>query len=250
SRPKGARPKPREETGQSVDGADDRRHSLETIMSLKLRFTNGTDRSMRRGAAAAALGILLCSAPASAQLDPLLFVKTTAPNVILVVDTSNRMQRDAPTDPSTTSSSISTSNYYDPAIYNRDLTKTWQTNTLGISIVNTAAFYRRKYTNFVLGAAGTFTTSTIQITHDLDAASAYTRFEAPTRMSVARAALYQAVNENKDVARFGLIQMRHNNALITSPGGAVTDLDAAQSGLNPTDNTAGVGPWKASRPTT
>src|SRR5438876_3380395 len=98
-------------------------------MALRLHVTNDTDRSMRRGATAAALGILLCSAPASAQLDPLLFLKTTAPNVILVVDTSNRMQRDAPTDPSTNSSSISTSNYYDPAIYNRDLTKAYQTTT-------------------------------------------------------------------------------------------------------------------------
>src|SRR2546426_8207132 len=143
-------------------------------MALRLHVTNDTDRSMRRGAAAAALGILLCSAPASAQLDPLLFLKTTAPNVILVVDTGNRMQRDAPTDPSTTSSSLSTSNYYDPAIYNKDLTKPYQTTTLGISNGNTANFYRRRYNNFTLGVAGTFTTSTggiypaaIQITHDL-----------------------------------------------------------------------------------
>jgi hypothetical protein len=204
---------------------------------------------MRRGAAAAACGVLLCAAPASAQLDPLLFLKTTQPNVIVLVDTSSRMQRDAPTDPSTTATSTSTSNYYDPAIYNRDLTKTWQTNSLGISALNTNALYRRKYTNFVLGAAGTFTTSSIQITHDLDAGFAYTRFEAPTRMSIARAALYQAVNENKNVARFGLIQTRHNTALITAPAGAVTDLDPAQSGLNPTDNTVGTGPWKISRPT-
>lgn len=219
---------------------------------------------MRRGAGAAALGILLCSAPASAQLDPLLFLKATQPNVILVVDTSNRMQRDAPTDPTDTSTSISTSNYYDPAIYNRDLTKAYQTNTgvpgsgtLGITAVNTAAFYRRKYTNFVLGAAAgpTFTMKRIEITHDLDTltapltGSAFDRFEAPTRMSIARAALFQAVSENQNVARFGLIQTRHNNALITSPGGAVTATDADQSGANATDNALGTGPWKTSRPT-
>src|SRR2546426_109332 len=212
-------------------------------MALRLHVTNDTDRSMRRGAAAAALGILLCSAPASAQLDPLLFLKATQPNVILVVDTANRMQRDAPTDPSTTSSSISTSNYYDPAIYNRDLTKAYQTNTglpgsgtLGITVVNTAAFYRRKYKNFTLGAAGTYTTSGIEVTHDLDAGFAYTRFEAPTRMSIARAALYQAVNENQNVARFGLLQTRragvapNTQPVITTPGGAVTDTDPNQSG--------------------
>jgi hypothetical protein len=198
--------------------------------------------------------VLLSSAPASAQLDPLLFLKTTQPNVILVIDTSNRMQRDAPTDPSTTSTSISTSNYYDPAIYAKDMSKAYQANTFQFTnpLLQPVASYRRKYTNFTFLAGGVFQSQKIEVT--IDTGAGYGTFEAPTRMSVARAALYQAVNENKGVARFGLIQTRHNGALITSPGGSVTVLDAAQAGAvvavgAATDNTAGTGPWKTSRPT-
>ena len=54
----------------------------------------------RRFGGAAAL-VLVMASPAAAQIDPLLFLKTAQPNVLLVVDTSNRMQRDAPADPST-----------------------------------------------------------------------------------------------------------------------------------------------------
>ena len=39
-----------------------------------------------------------CAVPAHAQLDPLLFIKDTQPYVLFVVDTSMRMQRDAPSD--------------------------------------------------------------------------------------------------------------------------------------------------------
>ena len=45
------------------------------------------------------------SATASAQLDPLLFVKRVPPTVIIVVDTSLRMLEDG------------NGNYYDPVVY-------------------------------------------------------------------------------------------------------------------------------------
>ena len=75
-------------------------------------------------------GVLLSAAPASAQLDPLLFVKDTQPFVLLAVDVSNRMLRDAPADarcaPGAANSSQcdvtvanNTSNYFDPFIYTR-----------------------------------------------------------------------------------------------------------------------------------
>jgi len=38
-------------------------------------------------------GVLAHPSPAAAQLDPLLFLKLAPPNVIVAVDTSNRMQR-------------------------------------------------------------------------------------------------------------------------------------------------------------
>src|SRR5262249_24954844 len=194
----------------------------------------------RARAALAAASLLATATPAYAQLDPLLFLKSQAPNIIVVVDTSVRMQRDAPTDTSTVDTSNSTSNFYDPDLYTR--TGAAYETTLGVSGSNTSSTYRRKYTNLVLGAAGTgtFTTATIQITGDKQ--SGYTSFEAATRLAIARASIYQAIDENQSVARFGLIQMRHSTPSTTSS--QVTDSDATQSGLNATDNLLGIGPWK------
>src|SRR5688500_7839772 len=50
-----------------------------------------------RGIIAAGLlvTVVVWAAPVSAQLDPLLFLRTTAPNVVIAVETANRMQRDA-----------------------------------------------------------------------------------------------------------------------------------------------------------
>src|SRR6266545_4255113 len=39
--------------------------------------------------------LFVLASPAFAQLDPLLFLKNQQPNVVLVVETTNRMQRDA-----------------------------------------------------------------------------------------------------------------------------------------------------------
>ena len=41
------------------------------------------------------------------------------PNVIFVVDTANRMQRDAPADNTDQTTSTATSNYYDPFLYSK-----------------------------------------------------------------------------------------------------------------------------------
>src|SRR6478752_3245266 len=93
-------------------------------------------------------GMVVAAAPAAAQVDPLLFLKLQgtngvnvgAPNVIFVLDTSNRMLRDAPTDPANPRTS---SNYYDPWIYPLDITKAWQTMTLNVTAANTTQFFRR-----------------------------------------------------------------------------------------------------------
>src|SRR5687767_10607542 len=74
-------------------------------------------------------------AATSAQLDPLLMVKRNQPNVIFVVDSSIRMQKDAD------------NNYYDPNTY----TKTgaiWE-GTPGLGLTNSTVFYRRIYMNLV-----------------------------------------------------------------------------------------------------
>ena len=65
------------------------------------------------------LAAMALPSPAAVQLDPLLFLKLAAPNVIVAVDTAHRMQRSAPTDPANPQTS---SSYYDPFIYQASLT--------------------------------------------------------------------------------------------------------------------------------
>src|SRR5438445_556470 len=146
------------------------------------------------------IAVVVLAAPATAQVDPLLFMKVQgtngvnvgAPNVLLVVDTGNRMQRDAPSDPL---NPRTTSTYYDPWIYPLDVTKTWQTITLNVNATNTTQFFRRKYVGLdYANGSDKYTGQTIAVVRDREAG--YAKFEAATRLSIARAALYQAVSEN------------------------------------------------------
>ena len=96
---------------------------------------------------AAAMLVLAAAAPVSAQVDPLLFLKTAPPNVVFVVDTAHRMQRSAPTNPATVATSQATSHYYDPFIYTKNATNpAWQTS-IGVTDANTLTSYRRRYNN-------------------------------------------------------------------------------------------------------
>ena len=95
---------------------------------------------------AAAIMVLATAVPVSAQVDPLLFLKTAAPNVILVVDTAHRMQRSAPTNPATLATSQATSHYHDPFIYTKNaLAPIWQ-GSIGVTDATTIQFYRRRTT--------------------------------------------------------------------------------------------------------
>ncbi|HYU79332.1 MAG TPA: hypothetical protein VEK56_10115, partial [Vicinamibacterales bacterium] len=73
--------------------------------------------------------LFVLASPAFAQLDPLLFLKNQQPNVVLVVETTNRMQRDADL------------TYYDPGEYN---TGSWFA-TLGLP--SALGKHRRKFLN-------------------------------------------------------------------------------------------------------
>src|SRR5882762_8746088 len=102
---------------------------------------------MSRRIFAALVLLLALAAPAAAQIDPMLFLKGTAPHVLFVVDTSVRMQQG----PSNPAAPDGTTAYYDPFIYPRvgGLARAWETN-LGVSDsnTNTAAAngkYRRRY---------------------------------------------------------------------------------------------------------
>ena len=204
---------------------------------------------MARNILTLVLVVAACGTPVRAQVDPLLFLKTATPNVIFIVDTGNRMQRDAPTDPSTAATAHATSSYYDPFIYTRT-GAAWEA-ALGVNALSATMTYRRRYVNLTYADSGSgdkfVEQPRIETTGDLNAAI-YSRFEAPTRMSIARAALYQAVHENKSVARFGLVRMRQTGVTLATRGnsGPVAVADLSQQS---TETGAGNGRWNISRPT-
>ena len=150
---------------------------------------------------------------AFAQLDPLLFLKRSAPNVLFLVDLGPGMLSDAD------------GNYYDPNQYawsNQAGNAAWQTAlglSSGVNIQNqNNAPYYRKYNNRtytaatnVSGVTYDFAADSITPVGNLD--SGYSTFYAPTRFMVARRAMTQVIDENTDVVRFGLMKTRQ-----TSPG--------------------------------
>jgi hypothetical protein len=198
---------------------------------------------------AAAVLVLAAAAPVSAQVDPLLFLKTAPPNVILVVDTANRMQRDAPTNPATVATSQATSHYYDPFVYTKEmLNPIWQ-QSIGVTNANTNTNYRRRYNNLTYTSSNgdRFTASKIETVGDRTP-QLFSLFEAGTRLSVARAALYQAVDENRTVARFSLVKMRQTTpaAATKSNAGPVAVADINQQ---ISESGSLLGRWPISQPT-
>src|SRR5439155_963503 len=152
---------------------------------------------------------VIVATKASAQLDPLLFLKRCTPNIIFDVDVRNSMLQDAD------------GNYYDPNQYaftsnGNAATVAWQT-ALGLSAgVNVAnqnnAPYYRKFVNrtystgVVNGQAYNFGADSITVVGNL--AAGYSTFYEKTRLMVTRRALTQVIDENSNVVRFGLLKMR------------------------------------------
>lgn len=187
------------------------------------------------------LGMLLGGASsASAQLDPLLFLKRTKPNVILVVETANRMQHDA-TNPN---------DYIDPNIYTK-IGQRYET-PLGLTVANTNANYRRLYKNLQYsnpGIGDKFNADSIQIVGDLPALNAaYANFDERTRLSVARRGMIAAVSQNSSVARFGLIKMRQNTPKLGAAGNSGLVNVANPLQISPTDGNS-TGKWLITRTT-
>jgi hypothetical protein len=146
--------------------------------------------------------------PAAAQLDPLLFVKRMPPNVIVVLDTSLRMQEDL------------NGYYYDPTYY------AVVDDPLVASALNVpagTATYRRKYLD--LQWSGTQDASHRFIARDIVGvpavwdptnpatanAPADLAFLDATRLGIAKRGILQAVGENAGATyRWGLIKTRQN----------------------------------------
>jgi hypothetical protein len=174
--------------------------------------------------------------PALAQLDPLLFLKTTQPYVILAVDTAHRMQRDAD------------NIYYDPRDY-PELDALHEA-TIGLSSDEAWSYYRRKYINLEHEnpaelANQKFTATKIEAIGDRQAS--YATFYGRTRLVVARKALIQGITDNLSSAYFALVKTRQQNPALPGPGneGPVKVSDVGQQ--SPTD--LALGKWKITRTT-
>ena len=204
---------------------------------------------------------------ASAQLDPLLFLKrghqpgantNGQPNVIVMVDTANRMQRDQD------------NNYRDANVYTR--TGALYEPTLGVNAGNTTAKYRRKYVNLVNtdngGGSDKFTADRITVVRDQEAEYAgvptvlkdaatglfqLSGFDARTKINVAKISIAEAILRNTSVARFGLMKMRQSNPAVATNAatGNIDPVVVSDAGQQlPTDGSSGVGgKWKINRPT-
>lgn len=188
---------------------------------------------MKRSLCLAVLLVGLAT-PAFAQLDPLLFIKNGAtPNVLLVVDVSQRMQKDANGD------------YYDQFVYPKGGAA--YEAQLGLTGATYTTGYLRKYVALadVVGGSDKMTATTIVAVGNLQ--TGYSTFDSATRWGVARRALVQAVQQNLGVARFGLLKMRQSNPRMGTQGddGPVAVSDANLQA--PTDGWAS-GRWHITRP--
>jgi hypothetical protein len=178
------------------------------------------------------LGALLAPAPAYAQLDPLLFLKNTQPNVILAIDTSYRMQRDAD------------DTYYDPGTYQKDAFE----DAFDLAGGSVSKTYRRKFfelTHSNLNDANEkFLAAVIRGVGDQQGA-AYATFYERTRLAIARRGLVQAIDDNLTSARFSLVRMRQAAANMSTgnenPVVITDDFEQQQTG------DAGTNKWKITR---
>lgn len=180
--------------------------------------------------------LLSVPAPASAQLDPLLFLKTTQPNVILAVDTAQRMQRDAE------------DTYYDPGLYTK--TSDPYELVIGLEPGDATSTYRRRYYGLELlnaSESGGDKFKAARITTVGDRESNYATFFERTRLAIARRGLIRGLTDNLTSARFALVRTRQGSPTLPAAGneGPVTVDDLLQQA--PTDSSAGK--WKITRTT-
>jgi len=216
---------------------------------------------MRRGfLGVTLLALLLSPREAAAQLDPLLFLKrvnspTTGspsgkPNVLIMVDTDNRMQRDTNGD------------YLDDNVYLKT-GAVWEaalTNAAGQTLSILDDRYRRKFIGLQYissGGGDRFSVDHIEIVRRTDAL--YNTFDDYSRMSIVRRGVKEAITRNMSAVRFGLYKTRQNNPRFVTPASAGF---AAKWNINEgpviiTNNAAqqatgdwASGKWKITRPIT
>jgi len=216
---------------------------------------------MRRGFfSVALLGLLVSPREAAAQLDPLLFLKrvnspSTAspagkPNVLIAIDTNNRMQRDTNGDYLDDNVYLKTGAAYEAALL----------NSAGQALGAFDDRYRRKYVGLQYissGGGDRFSADHIEIVRRTDAT--FNTFDDYTRMSIARHGVKEAITRNSSVVRFGLLKTRQNNPRFVTPAsaGLATKWNINEGPVIITNNAAqqatgdwSSGKWKVTRPIT
>jgi hypothetical protein len=201
----------------------------------------GSRRLLKGARRVVAVGILsaaavgAAAADALAQLDPLLFVKQTQPNIIVAVDVANRMQRDAD------------ETYFDPWTYART-GAAWE-SVINVSGATTIAQYRRAYLNLVHtdATAGGDKFAASQIVTVGDRNASFATFWARTRLAVARTGVVAALQANTRVARFGLVKMRQSNSRLVGMSNEGPVVVAAPEQESPTETNVSAR-WNITRP--
>ena len=155
----------------------------------------------RRGTTAiAAIAVTLWwSATASAQLDPLLFLKRVPPTIIIVVDNSLRSLEDG------------SGNYYDPNNY---VVSADPFVASALNVPGASSRYRRKYVNLLYenfqDASSKFQATDILAVGDT--APGYSTFYDSTRLQIMKSGIDGAVSENAGATfRWGLIKLRQSS---------------------------------------
>jgi hypothetical protein len=180
-------------------------------------------------------------ATASAQLDPLLFLRRVPPTIIVVVDTSLRMLEDG------------NGNLYDPNFYSTTADPAVMPAFPSIDPLTTKT-YRRVLKDLTYAAFG-YTTTQISATAAVwDPAKPLTSnapadlaFLDPTRFNIARRGIAAAVAENSDsTMRWGLIRLRQSAPAWRTGANCdqpVESLDLGQAGVRDTNpcNAGGLG---------
>lgn len=170
----------------------------------------------------------------AAQVDPLLFLKGTRPNVIVAIDLSSRMLRDA------------RGIYHDPLPFER--TGLPFEASIGVDGGNTDRVYRRRYDGLSWSAPASGvrgTAGAIEIVGDRD--SAFALFDARTRLGRARLALARAIDANLKSTGFGLITTRQASPRVDIANWSIVALRNPPAG-DPTD-TGVEAQWRSGVPT-
>ena len=168
-----------------------------SLLPIRARGVRRRTAGRQTAAIAAACAVLaVVPRTAGAQVDPLLPLKGLPPNVIVVLDTSMPMLMDGD------------GNYYDAKTYT-----TADDPTIAAALGVSTSQYRRIYQGFASEVTQETGVSKYVATDILGVPATDTRyasFWASTRFEVAKAGLAQAVLENPNLVRWGLLKLRQS----------------------------------------